>query len=128
MRRQDDAAWPNLLRRSWFLSAVDHVNLDRLRYRVMTAMDDLFREVDILIGPALTGPMLVASNFTGHPCLQLRTGFAKRPVTGDETGAETRPVPQGLSLWAGLFNESVLMPFATLLEEKRAVAGKRPDL
>jgi hypothetical protein len=23
----------------------------------------------------MTGPMLVASNFTGHPCLHLRAGF-----------------------------------------------------
>ena len=28
-----------------------------------------------VIGPFMTGPMLIASNFTGHPCLHLRAGF-----------------------------------------------------
>ena len=31
---QDTAAWPNVFRRARFLSAVDHVQLDRLRWRV----------------------------------------------------------------------------------------------
>ena len=41
----------------------------------MQALDGLFSQVDALIGPFMTGPMLVASNFTGHPCLHLRAGF-----------------------------------------------------
>ncbi|MFW5881830.1 MAG: amidase, partial [Roseicyclus sp.] len=71
---QDDGAWPNTFRKARFLSAVDHVQLDRLRLRVMKALDGLFREIDVLIGPFMTGPMLIASNFTGHPCLHLRAG------------------------------------------------------
>ena len=75
-------AWPNAFRKARFLSAVDHVQLDRLRYRVMVAVGGLFDEVDALIGPFMTGPMLVASNFTGHPCLHLRAGFLeiRRPA------------------------------------------------
>ncbi|HEY0204105.1 MAG TPA: amidase, partial [Acetobacteraceae bacterium] len=66
---QEPGAWPNTFRKARFLSAVDHVQLDRLRYQVMLALDRLFGEVDALIGPYSTGPMLIASNFTGHPCL-----------------------------------------------------------
>ena len=80
---QADGAWPNTFRKARFLSAVDHVQLDRLRYLVMQALDGLFREVDALIGPFMTGPMLVASNFTGHPCLHLRAGFADLPARGE---------------------------------------------
>jgi Asp-tRNA(Asn)/Glu-tRNA(Gln) amidotransferase A subunit family amidase len=75
LTRQDDGAWPNTFRKARFLSAVDHVQLDRLRYRVMLALDGLFGEVDGVIGPFMTGPMLIASNFTGHPCVHLRAGF-----------------------------------------------------
>ena len=45
---QDDGAWPNTFRKARFLSAVDHVQLDRLRYLVMKALDNLFSEIDIL--------------------------------------------------------------------------------
>ena len=60
-----------------FLSAVDHIQLDRLRRHVMQQMDDLFRRVDVLLAPAVNGPMTVIGNMTGHPCLTIRTGFSE---------------------------------------------------
>ncbi len=66
----------------------------------------------------MTRPMLVASNFTGHPCLHLRAGFIESGTRGlaslgsgklttgeaDEAGQMFR-VPQGISLWGRLFQE-----------------------
>ncbi len=138
---QDDGAWPNTFRKARFLSAVDHVQLDRLRYLVMQALDQLFSEVDVLIGPFMTGPMLVASNFTGHPCLHLRAGFENlgtrspaslgegKLTTGeaDESG-ETHRVPQGISLWGRLFDEGTILNFGQALEAKLGVADERPRL
>ena len=139
--RQDLGAWPNAFRQARFLSAVDHVQLDRLRYRVMEALDATFREVDAMIGPFGTGPMLVATNFTGHPCLHLRAGFLDSPTRGDpslaggklDIGAadeDTKPheVPQGISLWSPLFDEGRLLNLGMALEAELAVADRRPDL
>lgn len=137
---QDDGAWPNTFRKARFLSAVDHVQLDRLRYRVMQALDGLFARVDALIGPFMTGPMLVASNFTGHPCLHLRAGFqelgtrgraslgAGKLTTGevDDTG-RTFKVPQGISLWGRLFDEGPILNLGMALERELAVAEERPE-
>jgi len=138
---QDDGAWPNTFRKARFLSAVDHVQLDRLRYRVMQAMDGLFSEVDALIGPFMTGPMLVASNFTGHPCLHLRAGFidsgtrglaslgSGKLTTGSEDGkGPTFRVPQGISLWGRLFQEGPILNLGMALEKALNVAGERPRL
>jgi Asp-tRNA(Asn)/Glu-tRNA(Gln) amidotransferase A subunit family amidase len=136
---QDDGAWPNTMRKAWFLSAVDHVELDRLRYQVMEALDALFRDIDILIGPYSTGPMLVASNYTGHPCLHLRAGFemlhtrhrgtlSAKGVSFTEPG-EQGPlfrVPQGISLWGRLFEEGPLLNFGLALERELGVAADRP--
>lgn len=138
---QDDGAWPNTFRKARFLSAVDHVQLDRLRYLVMQALDQLFSEIDVLIGPFMTGPLLVASNFTGHPCLHLRAGFENlgtrspaslgegKLTTGeaDESG-ETHRVPQGISLWGRLFDEGTILNFGQALEAKLGVADERPRL
>ena len=145
LTRQDKEAWPNIFRKARFLSAVDHVQLDRLRYLVMKALDKLFKEVDILIGPFDTGPMLVASNFTGHPCLHLRAGFeylATRDATsfGSITSGTTNlkseevvkeskfKVPNGISLWGGLFQEEKILNFGMALENALDVYKERPSL
>ena len=139
---QDKAAWPNAFRKARFLSAVDHVQLDRLRYRVMEALGGTFREVDAMIGPFATGPMLVASNFTGHPCLHLRAGFLESPtrsgpsVAGGKldlgaAGEDAQPsyeVPRGISLWGPLFDEGRLLNLGMALEAELAVAARRPGL
>ena len=138
---QDDGAWPNTFRKARFLSAVDHVQLDRLRYQVMLALDGAFAEVDAMIGPYMTGPMLIASNFTGHPCLHLRAGFLElgsRGLTslgaGKLTPGEADPlgrtftVPQGISLWGRLFEEGTILNLGMALERALAVADARPGL
>ena len=136
---QGPGAWPNTFRKARFLSAVDHVQLDRLRYQVMLALDGLFSRFDILIGPYATGPMLVASNFTGHPCLHLRAGFldletrsgaslgSGKLTTGEPvaTGPRFR-VPQGISLWGRLFDEARLVTLGIAFEHALGVAAERP--
>ncbi|MDK3018198.1 amidase [Pseudodonghicola flavimaris] len=138
---QDDGAWPNTFRKARLLSAVDHVQLDRLRYLVMQALDGLFQQVDALIGPFMTGPMLVASNFTGHPCLHLRAGFedlgtrgaaslgAGKLTTGEaDASGETHRVPQGISIWGRLFEEGTILNIGEALERRLGVAAERPSL
>jgi Asp-tRNA(Asn)/Glu-tRNA(Gln) amidotransferase A subunit family amidase len=141
LARQDAGAWPNTFRKARFLSAVDHVQLDRLRYRVMLALDKMFADVEFLIGPFMTGPVLVASNFSGHPCLHLRAGFRHHGARGpallggvklttgeaEETGPK-RKVPYGVSLWGRLFDEGRLLNFGLALERELGVADIRPDL
>lgn len=138
LARQDEGSWPHIFRQARFLSAVDHVQLDRLRYRVMQALDGVFADVDALIGPLLTGPMLVASNFTGHPCLHMRAGFldlATRDAasiagggisTGEAGGGPAHRVPQGISIWGRLFDEGRILNLGMALETKLGVAAERP--
>ncbi len=136
---QDAAAWPNVFRRARFLSAVDHVQLDRLRWKVMHALDELFSQIDVLIGPFMTGPMLVASNFTGHPCLHLRAGLfdsATREPGGFGAGRIQMPgakdegpvfrVPQGISLWGRLFDEGTILTLGLALERALNCHTERP--
>lgn len=141
LRWQAPGAWPNAFRKARFLSAVDHVQADRLRYRVMQAFDELFAGVDAVIGPFGTGSMLIATNYTGHPCLHLRAGFLETPTRSepslahgklvlDEAGdaRATFSVPQGISLWAGLFDEARLLTLGRALEAALGVAVRRPTL
>ncbi len=137
---QDDGAWPNTFRKARFLSAVDHVQLDRLRRRVMQVMDGIMGSVDAIIGPPLAGPMLIISNFTGHPCLVMRSGFRQSPTRSnaslargriDQGGVGAGPsfaVPHSLCVWGQLFDEGTVLRVGQALEAAFAVWDRRPDL
>jgi Asp-tRNA(Asn)/Glu-tRNA(Gln) amidotransferase A subunit family amidase len=137
LARQDPGAWPNSFRKARFLSAVDHIQLDRLRRHVMQQMDDLFRRVDVLLAPAVNGPMTVIGNMTGHPCLTIRTGFSESrtrdmPAFLDaevkELDGPTHSVPHAITIMAPLFDEAAALTLGRALETALTVADRRPDL
>ena len=131
LRWQDDAAWPNTWRRARFASAVDMVNADRLRRKAMEMMADRFESLDAIIGPNFAGAMLLITNYTGHPQLAFRSGFADQPTrtvfgeAADESG-DTFFVPHASSLWAPLFDEGVIVALGAALEQRLGVAAQRP--
>jgi Asp-tRNA(Asn)/Glu-tRNA(Gln) amidotransferase A subunit family amidase len=135
---QEPAAWPNSFRKARFLSAVDHVQLDRLRRRVMQDMDAAFGKVDAMIGPCLVGPMLTITNFTGHPSLVIRSGFRQSETRGPAGFARTEQasgskgptftVPHAISLYGRLFDEGVILRIGKALENEFAVWDRRPPL
>jgi len=137
---QEPGAWPNTFRKARFLSAIDHIQLDRLRRRVMQEMDATFGGVDAIIGPCLAGPMLIITNFTGHPCLVMRCGFRKSPTRqalslakarldqGAEGEGEEFEVPHAICLYGRLFDEGALVRIGAALEARLGVSGRRPPL
>jgi len=137
---QEPGAWPNTFRKARFLSAVDHVQLDRLRRRVMQEMDAAFGKVDAMIGPCLAGPMLTITNFTGHPSLVMRSGFRQSETRGPlslarariEQGAPTKgptfTVPHAICLYGRLFDEGPILRIGNALEKEFAVWDRRPPL
>lgn len=133
LKWQDDAAWPNVWRRTRLFPAVEMVQLERLRRRTMQAFDDIFSSVDALIGPTYAGGALVATNATGHPSLAVKAGFIEAATRGlrdepvDPAGPKHR-VPRTVSLWSRLFREDVLIALGRALEEKLDVAGQHPPI
>ncbi|MCA9689199.1 MAG: amidase [Myxococcales bacterium] len=127
---QDLDAWPNTFRLARFIPAIDVIQADRLRRAVMEAMRDVFADVDLLVSPSFGGPLLVITNFTGHPSLTLRTGFYESPprTLFNELRREdaARTVPHGITLWGRLFDEPTLARVGLALERSLAVAGRRP--
>ena len=129
---QDKEAWPNTWRTARLFPAVDYVQIDRLRRRLMTELDEAFAGFDALIGPHYAGGALLATNATGHPQLALRAGFAQTPNRdlfddGEAAaGAETFRTPRGISLWGGLFQEGKVIAIGRALEAALGVARDRP--
>lgn len=133
---QQNQAWPNSWRQARFISAVDYVQADRFRRRVMEMMAEKFDGLDAMISPNYAGNMLIITNFTGHPSLTVRAGFVEVPsrrpaieqLPEGETDTKKHRVPQGITLWGPLFGEHALVHLGALLEEKLGVRNERPSL
>jgi Asp-tRNA(Asn)/Glu-tRNA(Gln) amidotransferase A subunit family amidase len=137
---QEPGAWPNTFRKARFLSAIDHIQLDRLRRQVMLDMDAAFAGVDAMIGPCFVGPMLTITNFTGHPCLVLRSGFhrvaTRSPLSlakarldqGEAASGPLHEVPHAICLWGKLFDEGTPLRIGLALERAFGVGERRPPL
>jgi Asp-tRNA(Asn)/Glu-tRNA(Gln) amidotransferase A subunit family amidase len=137
LTRQDPGAWPNSFRKARFLSAVDHIQLDRLRRRVMQEMDTIFRRVDVILAPTITGKMTLIGNMTGHPCLTIRAGFTEQrtremPAYLDaeikEKDGPPHTVPYGITIVAPLFDEAAALTLGRALEASVGVSDRRPEL
>ncbi len=134
LRRQIDNAWPNSFRQARYFSAVDFVQGDRLRRKVMQDAHEFFSEVDIVFGPSFGTPMLSLTNFTGQPCLALRAGFDKIKTRSlfnhpeNDTDESLHRVPRSVTLWSNLFEEGKLIIAGRALEAALGYADERPPL
>jgi Asp-tRNA(Asn)/Glu-tRNA(Gln) amidotransferase A subunit family amidase len=107
--------WPAIFRKARFMSAVDYMHAARVRFRLMQAMAEVFRKVDIYVG----GDDLVITNLTGHPSLAL-------PVIMLDKPPQTRP--ECCTLTAGLYDEATLLAIGGLIEQRADILKFRPEL
>jgi len=135
LKWQAPIAWPTGFRRARFLSAVDHIQLDRLRRLVMIEARHWFEQVDVILGSPLAGPMATITNFTGHPCLALPRGFQPMPTRSPgglnlpvglaEDGVQHR-VPHAAWIWGRLYEEGPVLRLGRALEAAFGVSSERP--
>jgi Asp-tRNA(Asn)/Glu-tRNA(Gln) amidotransferase A subunit family amidase len=136
LKMQVPDAWPNTFRQSWFLSAVDFVQADRMRRKVAIEMQKIFEKVDLMIVPSLRDEILTITNHTGHPALVVRAGFveidqarsdwAPDPKNPMPTFSPKRRVPHGICLIGRMFDEGTVGRAGIALEKAFGVAQERP--
>ena len=102
----------------------------------MQEMDALFRRVDVVLAPAMTGPMTMIGNMTGHPCLTLRAGFTElrtRQMPAflhaeiKEADGPAHTVPHAVTIMAPLFQEAAALTLGRALEAAWTIADRRPN-
>lgn len=128
--------WPNILRMTRFLSAVDFVQGDRLRRRFAQELATIFSNVDVLLVPSLRDETLTVTNFTGHPSLTVRTGFVEVSQARSDWAPDPnnplpafnppRRVPHGVTVIGRLFDEGTIARVGLALERGSGVVGARP--
>ena len=111
---QKPEAWPNSFRQTRFTPAIEFVQAQRFRRKVMQMMDDKFANIDVMISPSFAARLLLITNNTGHPSLTMRCGF------------NTNGTPHGITMLGRLFDEGTLCRVGMALEKQLGVWDKRP--
>lgn len=106
------------LRAYHLVPAVDYLQANRERYRLMEAYARATRDVDVVVagGVTLTGATSLnpITSLTGHPAIAVPTGFRKNGT------------PTGLTFAGRLYDEAGLMTVARVVEAAIGSSGRRP--
>ena len=112
--RQVRFAWPNTFRSAQFIPAVEYIQANRHRTRLMEMMVDVFRRVDVYVTPSLAGDSLLITNLTGHPQVVVPAGFT------DEDS------PHSISFVGRLNDEATLLTVARIYQGATGWNKKAP--
>ncbi len=94
-----------------FVPAVEYIQANRARYRLMEEYAALFAELDLFVGSSLS-----ATNLTGHPEISIPHGF------------DSKGQPTSLRFTGKLFGESEILLLAHAFQQKTNHHLKRPKL
>ncbi|MFQ5876408.1 MAG: amidase [Acidobacteriota bacterium] len=114
--RQIENAWPNVLRQSRMIPAVEYIQANRIRTLVMRRMSEIMKEIDVYVAPSFGGNNLLLTNLTGHPAVVLPNGFRK-----DGT-------PTSITFVGRLFGEAKLLALAMAYQDATTFHLKHPSL
>jgi Asp-tRNA(Asn)/Glu-tRNA(Gln) amidotransferase A subunit family amidase len=103
--------WVRSFRLHEFVPAVQYIQANRARYRLMEAYHEFFKDLDVLCGSAL-GP----TNLTGHPEIVLPHGF------------DSKEQPVGLNLTGALFGDADILLLAHAFQQRTDFHLRRPRL
>ncbi|MEI9851472.1 MAG: amidase family protein [Sphingomonas sp.] len=126
--------WGDKWKQVRFLSAVDYLQIERFRRQVMEVMDAMFERVDVIFSPTYaTFQLVMIANFTGHPGLTLRCGFAEMGTrnlgwTPADPATPRRRVTCNVAMHGRLFEEGRLIALGRALETELDVWRERPPV
>ena len=103
--------WPNLLRTARTIPAVEYLQADRLRHRLIQDMAGLMNTVDVWVASDLEEATLFISNLTGQPCVVI--------PNGDGTS---------LSFVGKLYDEATILALAKAYQDATSYHTNKPPL
>jgi Asp-tRNA(Asn)/Glu-tRNA(Gln) amidotransferase A subunit family amidase len=109
-RGPEQSARPAEIRPGWFIPAVQYIQANRYRMRIMEQVDEAMSGLDLF-----AGANLLLTNRTGHPVISLPSGFFEGS-------------PTGLSLTGKLFGEPEILLLAHAFQSRTDHHLKHPAL
>ena len=116
MVEQNQGSRANSLRQARFIPAVEYLQANRERRRLIEEINQLFKEYDVIIAPSARSNQLQITNLTGHPVISVPTGF-------DEQGR-----PTSMTLIGNLYEEDKILQLAKYYQSLTDFDEKHPPL
>ena len=113
---QDRNAWPNIFRTAQFIPAVEYIQANRLRYKLVQEMYKVMKDYDVVIAPSLVDEQMLITNLTGNPCVIVPNGF-------NGTGH-----PTSISFLGNLYDEANVLRFAKMYQDATEFDELHPPL
>ncbi|MPR35701.1 amidase [Salmonirosea aquatica] len=116
--RQTKNAWPNSFRSARFMPAVEYLQANRLRTKLIEDTYEVLKkaDVDVYISPSYGGGNLSTTNLTGHPCVVLPNGFTSKGT------------PTSITFMGQLFQEARVLAVAKAYQDATDFHRKHPAL
>ncbi len=125
MVRQTKDAWPHVFRTARFVPAVEHVQMNRARTRLMQQTHAAVQGVDVFVAPPYRGGTLGITNLTGHPCVCVPNAF--RPVEG-QPAASPRREPGSITFIGRLYRDAEMLALARAYQQATDFHRRRPSI
>jgi Asp-tRNA(Asn)/Glu-tRNA(Gln) amidotransferase A subunit family amidase len=101
---QSRFSWPNYFRAARFIPAVEYINANRLRTKMMSEIGAVLSGYDCVIMPSFEGDILPITNLTGHPIVVMPNGFQNNH-------------PTSITFLGNLFDDAVILAVAKAFQE-----------
>lgn len=114
MVEQHKGSRANSLRQSRFIPAVEYLQANRHRSKLIEEFHQMIKDYDVVISPTFAGRQMLITNLTGHPALSLPNGF-------DEKGR-----PTSITLLGNYFGEDKMIALAEAYQKQYQYHGLIP--
>jgi len=116
--RQGKNAWPNEFRSARFIPAVEYIQANRVRTKLINEMYKMLKQaqVDVYVSPAYRGGNLTVTNLTGHPSVVLPNGFTAKGL------------PTSITFTGQLYEEGKVLAVAKAYQDATEFHKKHPAL
>lgn len=126
MVRQERFAWPNSFRHGRLIPAVEYINAQRIRRRLIDETEAVLQSVDAMVAPSFAGSQLALTNLTGHPAVCVPNGFF--PLEDAEEGMEDRRSPHSISFLGSLYADHAPLALAHAVQRETDWHRQRPPV
>jgi Asp-tRNA(Asn)/Glu-tRNA(Gln) amidotransferase A subunit family amidase len=115
IRRQDKYFWPNAFRSARLIPAVEYINANRHRSKLITDVNEIISKYDVIITPSFGGSQLGITNLTGHPVVVMPVGFTANGL------------PTSITLIGNLYDDATILSVADSYQKATDFNKKHPE-